>query len=156
VTAAQRAALDLSSWRIAFSGAERVRADTVERFSAVFAESGFHAKALTPCYGLAEATLGVSFANNSHGPVIRDFDAQALGLGLARDAHSGQLSRRLVSSGRALSGFNVRIVSPDTLRTESEGKVGEIWVQSQSVADGYYGQDMLSRARSARAPKTAR
>ncbi|HEY1537434.1 MAG TPA: condensation domain-containing protein, partial [Polyangiaceae bacterium] len=68
-----------------------------------------------------------------------------LGQGLARDEHGGQLSRRLVSSGRVLPGCNVRIVSPDTLRTESDATVGEIWVQSQSVADGYYGQDVLSR-----------
>jgi len=145
ITAAQRATLDLSSWRVAFSGAERVRADTVERFCSVFAECGFQAKALAPCYGLAEATLGVSFADNQRGPVIRDFDAAQLGHGLAQDARLGELTRRLVSSGKALPGCRVRIVDPETSLSQKDGEVGEIWVQSNSVATGYYGQDVLSR-----------
>jgi amino acid adenylation domain-containing protein len=145
VTAAQRAALDLSSWRLAFSGAERVRAETVEKFCRVFAASGFRAEAFTPCYGLAEATLGVSFAECTQGPVIRDFDAQQLGRGSAAEVPAGGLVRRLVSSGKALPGTQVRIVHPESLRTEPDGTVGEIWVQSSSVADGYYGNDEHSR-----------
>src|SRR5262249_42710248 len=61
VNAAQRETLDLSSWRVAFSGAERVRGETLQRFADTFASSGFRRAAFAPCYGLAEATLGVSF-----------------------------------------------------------------------------------------------
>jgi amino acid adenylation domain-containing protein len=145
VTAEERAALDLSSWRIAFSGAERVQADTVERFCELFAASGFRAKAFTPCYGLAEATLGVSFADSQRGAVIREFDASLLGEGLARPTSSGR-TRRLVSSGKALPGCRVQIVDPQTSHTEPDGKVGEIWVSGNGVATGYYGQEALSRS----------
>src|SRR5437868_12750980 len=50
------AGLDLTSWRVAFNGAEPVRAETLERFAAAFAACGFRPEAFYPCYGLAEAT----------------------------------------------------------------------------------------------------
>ncbi|HEX3527537.1 MAG TPA: AMP-binding protein [Thermoanaerobaculia bacterium] len=52
-----RRGLDLSSWRVAFNGAEPVRAAALESFATAFAPSGFRREALQPCYGLAEATL---------------------------------------------------------------------------------------------------
>jgi acyl-CoA synthetase (AMP-forming)/AMP-acid ligase II len=55
-----RAGLDLSSWRVAFNGAEPVRLETLNRFAAQFADCGFRRAAFVPCYGLAEATLLVS------------------------------------------------------------------------------------------------
>ncbi|NJL28548.1 MAG: fatty acyl-AMP ligase, partial [Thermoanaerobaculia bacterium] len=56
----QRLGLDLSSWRVAFNGAEPVHAATLERFAAAFAGCGFRREAFLPCYGLAEATLFVT------------------------------------------------------------------------------------------------
>ena len=144
VTPAQREALDLSCWRVAFSGAERVRAETVERFTDTFAASGFDPNAFTPCYGLAEATLGVSFSVRQQGPVIRDFDARELGQGRACDSRRGEPARRLVSAGQVLPGYRVEIVNPETMRSEREGTVGEIWVSGASVATGYYGQEASS------------
>ncbi len=58
--AEERETLDLSSWTVAFNGAEPVRADTLERFAETFAPCGFRPEAFYPCYGLAEATLMVS------------------------------------------------------------------------------------------------
>nr|WP_236065780.1 AMP-binding protein [Streptomyces poriferorum] len=52
----ERAALDLSSWEVAFNGAEPLRPSTLRRFADAFADSGFRAEALTPCFGLAEAS----------------------------------------------------------------------------------------------------
>src|ERR1041384_5651789 len=60
ITEAQRATLDLSSWSLAFVGAEPIEPQTLERFAKVFAPCGFKAAAFYPCYGLAEATLMVS------------------------------------------------------------------------------------------------
>ena len=60
ITEEQRASLDLSSWSVAFNGAEPVRSETLERFAATFAGCGFRREAFQPCYGLAEATLIVS------------------------------------------------------------------------------------------------
>ncbi len=53
--------LDLSSWRVAFNGAEPVSAVTLARFSERFAPYGFRPEAMAPVYGLAEAALGVAF-----------------------------------------------------------------------------------------------
>ncbi|HEV7786252.1 MAG TPA: AMP-binding protein, partial [Thermoanaerobaculia bacterium] len=55
-----RARLDLSTWNVAYNGAEPVRAETLERFASAFAASGFRREAFYPCYGLAEATLFVA------------------------------------------------------------------------------------------------
>jgi acyl-CoA synthetase (AMP-forming)/AMP-acid ligase II len=52
--------LDLSSWELAFIGAEPIHPATLERFAAAFAPCGFKSSAFYPCYGLAEATLMVS------------------------------------------------------------------------------------------------
>ena len=56
-TAEERAALDLSRWRLAFCGAEPIRAETLEHFAEAFAPAGFRMEAFYPCYGLAETTL---------------------------------------------------------------------------------------------------
>jgi acyl-CoA synthetase (AMP-forming)/AMP-acid ligase II len=60
VSEEQRAQLDLSSWKVAFNGAEPIRPATLKRFAKVFASCGFKPEAFHPCYGLAEATLFVS------------------------------------------------------------------------------------------------
>ncbi|HSN87934.1 MAG TPA: fatty acyl-AMP ligase, partial [Thermoanaerobaculia bacterium] len=71
---AERAGLDLSSWRVAFNGAEPVRASTLERFAAAFAPYGFRREAFLPCYGLAEATLLVSGTVHPAGPEVVAFE----------------------------------------------------------------------------------
>jgi acyl-CoA synthetase (AMP-forming)/AMP-acid ligase II len=72
ITPQERAGLDLSSWEVAFNGAEPVRAATLERFCETFAECGFRPSAFYPCYGLAEATLMVTGGARSELPVLRD------------------------------------------------------------------------------------
>lgn len=67
ISGEERQGLNLSGWRVAFSGAEPVRPDTLRRFADAFADSGFRAEAFLPCYGLAEATLMVS-GGKSPGP----------------------------------------------------------------------------------------
>ncbi|MGL4883293.1 MAG: fatty acyl-AMP ligase, partial [Waterburya sp.] len=67
ITAEQRATLDLSSWQVAFNGAEPIRHETFERFSEAFADCGFRRQAFYPCYGMAEATLLVSGGDRTGG-----------------------------------------------------------------------------------------
>src|SRR5258708_30795877 len=67
--------LDLSSWRVAFNGAEPVRLETVNRFAAQFADCGFRREAFVPCYGLAEATLFVSGGLDPNGVTTVDHGA---------------------------------------------------------------------------------
>ena len=113
-TPEQRAGLDLSCWRVAFNGAEPVRAETLDRFAEAFAPAGFRPEAFLPCYGLAEATLLVSAQSSGRPPVVLSADAEALGRGEVAEAVAGRPSTRLVSSGRAADGHVVAIVDPAT------------------------------------------
>ena len=139
ITPEQRRGLDLSSWSLAFNGAEPVRAETIEAFAEAFAPCGFRREAFFPCYGLAESTLMVTGGMKFEPPVIRTFDAGSLETGTAT-ARSGFApgTRRLVGSGRELDGQDVRIVDPHTNEALPPGMVGEIWVSGPSVAQGYW------------------
>ena len=78
ITPEQRATLDLSSWEVAFTGAEPVRPETLERFVTAFEPCGFRREAFYPCYGLAEGTLIVSGGARTALPVVRSFQTSAL------------------------------------------------------------------------------
>ena len=78
ITPEQRATLDLSSWRVAFNGAEPIHADTLARFAVAFEPCGFRREAFYPCYGLAEATLLVAGGDWTAPPVVRTFAGAAL------------------------------------------------------------------------------
>ncbi|GAB3979314.1 hypothetical protein GCM10027615_55460 [Plantactinospora veratri] len=131
----QLAELDLRAWRVAFSGAEPVRADTLRRFAEYFAPCGFRADAFYPCYGLAEATLLVTGAPAGRPPVSARFDRDALAEGRAVPSAAGP---ELVGCGRSMPGQSVRVVEPQTAEVLPDGKVGEIWVSGPSVAQGYW------------------
>lgn len=136
----QRACLDLSSWQVAFTGAEPIRERTLQRFSAAFRECGFEHRAWYPCYGLAEATLIVSGGSVETPPVVHTFDALALEeqqrAVLVSEQHPA--SRALVSCGEAAGGLDIAIVEPETCLEVAEGSIGEIWVRGASVAQGYW------------------
>ncbi|HWN41215.1 MAG TPA: amino acid adenylation domain-containing protein, partial [Thermoanaerobaculia bacterium] len=114
---ADREGLDLSSWRVAFNGAEPVRAATLDAFAEAFASSGFRREAFYPCYGLAEATLFVSGGDPDAAP---------------------RVAGNLVSCGRAWPGERITVVGPETGRELPAGEEGEICVSGPSVADGYW------------------
>jgi amino acid adenylation domain-containing protein len=140
VTAAEKEGLDLSSWRVAFNGAEPVRAETLRRFAEAFAPCGFQAAAFHPCYGLAEATLLVSCGPGG-GARVRALAAAALEEGRAEDADTGAAAaggrrRELVASGAPLQ--TVQVVDPETRVPRAAGVVGEVWVAGPSVPDGYW------------------
>ena len=144
-TPEQRAALDLSSWSLAFNGAEPVRAETIDAFCEAFAPSGFRRQAFYPCYGLAESTLMVTGGMKFEAPVIRSFDTVALEAGAAL-AKTDAGARRLVGSGRELDGQDVLIVDPQTCEALPPGRVGEIWVSGPSVAQGYWNRPEETQA----------
>ncbi|MFJ8253336.1 fatty acyl-AMP ligase [Streptomyces sp. NPDC094466] len=135
--------LDLSHWRTAVSGGEVVRASTVRDFAAHFAPAGLRPGALTPCYGLAEATLLVTGAARTGRPRLRTF---------ADDGHPGG-GRSLVSCGPPAPGTEVYIVDPVERVPLDEGVTGEIWVRGPGTADGYWRRpaesEELFRARTA-------
>ncbi|HEV7506310.1 MAG TPA: amino acid adenylation domain-containing protein [Thermoanaerobaculia bacterium] len=137
VGAAEREALDLSSWEVAFNGAEPVRAGTLRRFAEAFAPCGFRAAAFRPCYGLAEATLLVSgWRQEGEEPRVRALDAEALERHETVDAGDASRSRELVSCGAGMQ--TVLAVDPESGECCPPGRIGEIWVAGPSVAQGYW------------------
>ncbi|WP_217987321.1 non-ribosomal peptide synthetase [Vreelandella alkaliphila] len=131
----QLEALDLSSWRVAFSGAEPVRHDTLTGFIERFRPAGFAADAAAPCYGLAEATLLVSCNSRGTGVVGTAFSQQSLAEGKAASKAEGNTQ---VGCGTSQPDHAIDIVDPEEFHSLPEGDVGEIWVNGPSVAHGYW------------------
>lgn len=130
--------LDLGSWEVAYNGAEPIRADTLAAFTKKFAPFGFRAAAHYPCYGLAEATLIVTGAQKLQPTTLLEVDAKKLAEHRIVAAAAGTASRRLVGSGMALADTNLAIVDKETNRELPHGHVGEIWVKSPSISQGYW------------------
>ncbi len=131
--------LDLSSWRLAFNGAEPVRAATLESFATRFARYGFDRRALTPVYGLAESAVGLAFPPLGRGPRVERIDARLL-------AHDGraalagdttQAALEVVSCGSPLPGHEIRIV--DDAGREVPARIeGRIEFRGPSATIGFH------------------
>jgi acyl-CoA synthetase (AMP-forming)/AMP-acid ligase II/acyl carrier protein len=139
--AADASELDLTTWRVAWNGAEPVRPDTLDQFREQFAENGFLPERIVPAYGLAEATLVVSGSDGAKPAVELTVDESELHIGQVRSRlDDGPGTKRLVGSGRPGAGIEVQIVRPDVRRVAGPHALGEIWVRSDSVAQGYWHQ----------------
>ncbi len=123
----QAALLDLSCWRVAYCGSERVSASTMARFAQRFAVSGFMPDSLMPCYGMAEATL---FISARRGLQIHERDDGRC------DVSVGYLDVQRDDPC-------IRIVSPQEGAECAQREEGEIWVKSRSVARGYFQDDAI-------------
>ncbi|MEL6853898.1 MAG: fatty acyl-AMP ligase [Cyanobacteria bacterium J06607_13] len=131
--------LDLSCWKVAFTGAEPIRTDTLERFTAAFSPYGFSQSAFYPCYGMAETTLIVSGGRVNTPPIVDTIStAQLKQHRVEKIQQASSDACSVVSSGRSLPDQQVVIVHPDTLRKCAAAEVGEIWVAGDSVAAGYW------------------
>ena len=125
----QRSQLDLKSWRVAFNGAEPIRADTLERFSATFLPCGFDPESFLPCYGLAEATLLAAGARNGSGSGVSAAKTTALGSNQSEDVSSEQeVTSNLVSCGPPAPGQVIVIAEPETAVRQPPGRIGEVWL----------------------------
>ncbi|NMX64121.1 non-ribosomal peptide synthetase [Pseudomonas sp. WS 5079] len=126
--------LDLSHWRVAYSGSEPIRLDTLERFAEKFARCGFTPSNFFASYGLAEATLFVAGGTRGQGiPALR-LDEQALA---ANRAEPG-LGSAIMSCGSSQPEHGVLIVEPHTLAELADNCIGEIWATGPSIAHGYW------------------
>ena len=140
VTPEELANLDLSSWTMAFNGAEPVRQETLERFAATFAPCGFRREALYPAYGLAEATVFVSGGSKTAPPVL----LPVRGADLERNrvvemSTDGKRTRTLVGCGRTWAeDHKIVVVDPESRTRCPDDRVGEIWVSGPSIAQGYW------------------
>ena len=137
--------LDLSSMRAALNGAEPVNPETLERFEQRFAKYGFRREAQLPVYGLAEASLAVTFPPPGRGPrvdlVNREvFTAQ----GRAEPATEDPGAIAFVSSGMPVPRHEVRIV--DDSGSEVPDRVeGFLWFRGPSATSGYFNNPVASQ-----------
>ncbi len=139
---------DLSSWRIAGTGAEPIRPDILEQFARLLAPAGFTSRAFVASYGMAECTLAISFAPLDQGITIDRIDAEALteeGIAVAVDgtARCGQ-AKELVFCGPALPGHEIEI-RDDQGRALPERHCGVLHVRGPSVMTGYLGNPEATR-----------
>jgi len=131
--------VDLSSWSLSLNGAEAISAAVQRRFIERFGRWGFRASSLTPVYGMAEASLGVTFkpAGNS----FSSFGVDAEKLALEGVVEPG--SKELVSVGRPLAGVEVEIRDDRGVPLPAD-RVGHVFVRGPSVMVGYFARTDLT------------
>ncbi|PZD72723.1 Putative fatty-acid--CoA ligase FadD21 [Acaryochloris thomasi RCC1774] len=144
--------LDLSRWQVAFSGAEAVKVETMDRFAAKFERCGFQRRAFYSCYGMAEATLFITGGEKAELPQVQYVQAEALEKNQVAVASPQQKrARALVSCGRPWLDGKVAIANPNTLTRCPPDQVGEIWFSSAGLGQGYWQQpDLTERTFQAR------
>ncbi|MEM1367791.1 MAG: fatty acyl-AMP ligase [Cyanobacteria bacterium P01_H01_bin.15] len=139
--------LDLSSWESAYCGSEPIRVETLQSFTETFAPQGFRREAFSPVYGLAEATLMVSGGPLRSLPRTVELDQAAFQQNRVVIAdEQSNLTKTVVCCGPPCIGFQIKIVDPDTHQELAEDRIGEVWLNSPSVAQGYWQQLELSTA----------
>jgi 1-acyl-sn-glycerol-3-phosphate acyltransferase len=139
ITEDELAGLDLSTWRIAMNGAEAVIPDTLQRFQERFARCGLRRSALTPVYGLAECSVGLTIPPLERGPLVDVIERELfVQEGVATPA-SAELAGTLsfVSCGRALPGHQIRIVD-DAGEPLGERREGRLEFRGPSATQGYH------------------
>jgi len=133
------AELDLSSWKVAFCGAEPIDWELLSAFADRFAPAGLKREAIFPCYGLAEGTLMVSggwMNENANALSVRSERLDASRVVQAVPATMG--SSKIASCGELLPEQEVCIVVPETCDLIEDNRVGEIWLRGGNVAGGYW------------------
>ncbi len=138
--------VDLSCWKVAFNGAEPIRARSVERFAETFAPVGFASKAFFPCYGLAESTVVTACGPRDAGPILRKVDVLRLGDGHVLPADPDQPVLSEICCGPAMEESELWVVDPERHVVAAPGDVGEIWVAGPHIGRGYWRRPEESRA----------
>jgi amino acid adenylation domain-containing protein len=129
---------DLSAWRCAFSGAESVHKETMDRFADTFKPCGFNYKYFYPCYGLAEVTVAASGSFIANDPIVLNLNEDQLKQDKIVESSDGKPIKRAVGSGHALPSMEIIIVDPEKLIKCSPDRIGDIWIKGGSVAQGYW------------------
>ena len=138
--------LDLSSWQVAYNGAEPVRAETLRKFTQRFAQVGFREEAFYPCYGMAETTLIVTGAVGRKKPCYKWFHGEELDERRVRlVGPEDPAARELVGCGVVLPGQEMAIVDPETRKRLPADRIGEIWISSPTVGQGYWNKPEISQ-----------
>ncbi|WP_199442855.1 AMP-binding protein [Umezawaea beigongshangensis] len=137
VTPELAAELDLSSWRQAFNGAEPVNVETVRAFTERLSPAGVGPSVMYPVYGMAEATLGITFPEPGSLPRVAHVQRELLADGVVRRvSEPGVATKAVVSVGKPLPGIELRVVDEHGTVC-GDDRLGEIQVAGPSVTTGY-------------------
>ncbi|WP_198009099.1 AMP-binding protein, partial [Saccharomonospora saliphila] len=141
ITEEDKRGLDLSRWRVLGLGAEPIRPDTLDRFTAAFSSRGFRHSTHRVVYGMAEATLLVTIQPDGAGPPSVEADPDRLAEGVLTPTfaeETGRPTRTLIANGTVRGATDLRIVDPDTHAPLPDGGIGEVWMRGRTVAAGYW------------------
>lgn len=133
----EHAALDLSCWRTAFAGAEPIRMATLEAFADRYRSAGFARSSLTPCYGMAEATLLVTYKPAGASPTTHRLAREAAQRGHVEPSPD-PAGLMLAGCGYPATGTKLCIVDPEQRVALPPGRIGEVWIAGPQIARGYW------------------
>ncbi len=131
--------LDLSSWDLAFCGAEPIQAEIVKKFTTKFQSYGLKKEAFYPCYGMAETTLLISGGKKTNPFFTYNVDSVSLAKNQVVSVKPNYAGiKKVVGCGQTWLDQEIMIVNPKSLTKCPQGEVGEIWVSGNNVAQGYW------------------
>jgi len=131
--------LKLDTWKLAYTGAESIHHETLERFTKKFASAGFKHQAFYPCYGLAESTVGVTGRGvKSQALSHHHFDKLKLQQHKIETSSDQTNSHCIVGCGSWPEEDQLLIVDPNNSAICADNSIGEIWIQGNSIAMGYW------------------
>ncbi len=128
---------DFSGIRVIFNGAEPISVPTMNEFNNNLSAFGYHPSAMLPCYGMAEATLAVSFTPLDQVPSVHTFRRSLLfGRGIAEETTGTDDAVQLVNLGKSLSYCEVMIAGEDGQPLPAD-RTGHVYVRGENVTSGY-------------------
>lgn len=129
--------LDLSSWRLAANGAEKVYPRTLDEFSKKFAKFGFKRESFMPVYGLAESTVGLAVPKPGTGYKVDKVDRKAFEENCQATPSTAENALTFVGCGKPLAGHEIRIVDEEN-HLLGERRVGRVQFRGPSNMQGYF------------------
>lgn len=135
ITDEELSKLDLSSWKLAFNGAEPINSATMRQFAEKFFVCGFRSESFYPCYGLAEATLFVAGGAGKKDFQRKKIDEKLLQKDIVLEKADG---REIVSCGKTWGNQKIILVDRSGNEINAEAAIGEICISGKSVAKGYW------------------
>jgi len=135
--------LDLSCLRRAGCGAEPIQAKTLHEFAEKLRPAKFDARAFLPSYGMAEATLAITFVPAFSGVRSDTVDKAALEKAVATPVPAGEGATTLVNCGHAFPEHEIAVVD-ETGKRLADRQVGQIVTRGPSISRGYYQEPELT------------